>query len=378
MIKAYNNLWIQNKHIRQVAQEWFRKSLLTADQLETINANFSGQFYRPGIFVTIGLFCFGLISCSFFGGFVSIFFIGTGSDETLSLLSLFCAACFILALEVLIKEKKLFHSGVDNALLYSAIACAVTPVFLLFEDAPLGVYCIVTLLFLVPSILRYADLLVTAVAFFVLLLLIGSTFIELPLGKALLPFALMIVSAAIYTYVRKNDDIYYLRCLKIVEALSLAVFYLCGNYFVVREGNAMLNDLPASVEISFSYLFYLLTAAIPVAYIYFGLKKHDRILFVTGLLTFAASVLTYRLYFFKLPPSQELTIAGILLIVLAAALIRYLKTPRHGISDEPEKRRRFVNLEAILVSESIGELPAETGIKFGGGNFGGGGAGEAY
>lgn len=377
-MKAYNNLWVQNKYIKQTAHEWFRKNLLTASQLEAVNANFTSEFYRPGIFVTIGLFCFGLLSCAFFGGFVSIFFIGEGSDATLSLLSLFCAACFTSALEVLIRERKLFHSGVDNALLYAALLSASTPVFLLFESAPAGVYCIVTLLFLIPSVLRYADLFVTTAAFFVLLILVGSTFIGFPLGKALLPFILMIVAAGIYYSVRKNNDIYYLKCQQIVEALSLAVFYVCGNYFVVREGNAMLNDLPVSAEISFSYLFYFLTAAIPAAYIYFGLKKHDRILFVTGLLGIVASVFTYRMYFFELPLSQELTIAGALLIVLAAALISYLKTPRHGISDQPGKRRRFANLEAILVAESLGDLPADPGVKFGGGNFGGGGAGEAY
>ncbi len=377
-MKAYNNRWVQNKYIRQTAQEWFRKNLLTANQLEAVHANFKSEFYRPGIFVTIGLFCFGLISCAFFGGFISIFFINEGSDTTLSLLSLACAACFTFLLEMLIRERNLFHSGVDNALLYAALLAASMPVFLLFEDAPVSIYCFVILLFLVPAVFRYADLLVTTAAFFVLLLLISSAFTGFALGKALLPFILMIVASVIYYSVRQNNDIYYLKCQQIVEVLSLAVFYACGNYYVVREGNAMLNDLPASAEISFSYFFYFLTAAIPVAYVYFGLKKRDRILFVTGLLGITASVVTYRMYFFELPLSQELTIAGALLIVLAVALISYLKTPRYGISDEPGKRRRFANLEAILVAESIGDVPADPGVQFGGGNFGGGGAGEAY
>jgi hypothetical protein len=378
MKKAYNNTWVNHIFLHQTARGWLRKNLLTPEQLTAVYTSFPQHFYRPGFFVTIGLFCFGLVSCAFFGGFISIFFIDTGTDGTLSLISLVCAASFLVALEVLIKERKLFHSGVDNALLYSALSAASTPIFLLFENAPLAIYCFVILVLCIPAILRYADILVTVVAFAVLLLLVASTFVKFPLGKALLPFALMLTTIATYFLARKNKDVYYLKCQMIVEIFSLAVFYLCGNYFVVREGNAMLNDLPTSTQIAFAYLFYFFTIAIPFTYIFYGLKLHDRILLVTGLITFGLAVVTYRIYFFELSPSQELTIAGSILIISSIALIRYLKNPKWGISDEPEERRRFGNLEAVLVSQTVGQVPLDQGTQFGGGNFGGGGAGEAY
>ncbi|WAC13641.1 hypothetical protein [Dyadobacter pollutisoli] len=380
MKKAYNENWIENLHIQQTASAWLSKNLLTKEQYEQVKALFPEQFYRPGIFVKIGLFFFATIACSFFVGFVSIFFIDSGSEIGFSFLSLICAVCFTVFLEYLIKNRGLFHSGVDNALLYAAVSAAMVPVFMLFENAGFWIYGIVALAILIPVILRYADLLATLIAFGVLFTLLADLMMKFPLGKALLPFSVMILSVVVYFMAKKNKSLYYQDCQKVLEVLSLFTFYLGGNYFVVREGNALMNDfsLPVSPQISFAPLFYFFTIIIPLAYIVTGLRKHDRILFIIGLLAFAFSIFTYRSYFSQLTPSQELAVAGALMIFIAWAAIRYLHTPKHELCDEPDGRRKLANLEAILVAQNLGQTPHENGIEFGGGNFGGGGAGEVY
>jgi peptidoglycan/LPS O-acetylase OafA/YrhL len=125
-------------------------------------------------------------------------------------------------------------------------------------------------------------------------------------------------------------------------------------------------------------LFYAFTLCIPLLYIFFGLKKRDRLLLVTGLLALAFSIYTYKHYFSWLTVSQELTLAGALLIALAGIVIRYLRQPRYGISDEPARQRRFSDLEALVAAQVIQQPAPQDGINFGGGNFGGGGAGERY
>jgi hypothetical protein len=380
MKKAYNENWVENLHIQQTASAWLSKNLLTQEQFEQVKSAFPEQFYRPGIFVKIGLFFFAAIACSFFVGFISLFFMSSGSETGFSFLSLICAFCFTFFLEYLIKNKGLFHSGVDNALLYAAVFGAMVPVFMLFENAGVWLYCIVALAILVPVILRYADLLATLVAFGVLFLLLANLMMMFPLGKALLPFSVMILSAVIYWAAKKSKRLYYQDCRKVLEVLSLFTFYLGGNYFIVREGNALMNDfnLAVSPQIAFAPLFYFFTIIIPLAYIMTGLRKHDRILFIIGLLAFGFSIFTYRSYFSQLTPSQELAVAGALLILIAGAVIRYLHTPKHNLCDEPDGRRKLANLEAILVAQNLGQTPHENGIEFGGGNFGGGGAGEVY
>ncbi len=380
MKKAYNETWVENLHLQYRVAEWKSKNLLTGDQEEQVSALFPEKFYRPGIFVKIGLFLFGVVACSFFVGFLSLFIYDTGSELGFSTLSLICCACFVFFLEYLIKAKHLFHSGVDNALLYAAISAAIVPVFLLFENAPLWVYCLVALAIIIPATLRYADLLGPVAIFGLIFTILADLMMQFPLGKALLPFAVMILSGVIYGLARKNKDIYYRECRQILEVLSLVTFYLGGNYLVVRELNALISGLNTSVapQIAFAPLFYFFTLGIPVLYIAGGLKRADRVSFIVGLFAIAFSVYTYVNYFSPLTASQELVLAGVLMIVASVGIIKYLHTPKHGISDEQNRKNSLENLQAVIAAQELGVTPASPGLEFGGGTFGGGGAGEAY
>ncbi len=380
MKKAYNETWVENLHIQHQAAEWKSKNLLTGDQQEHVKTLFPEKFYRPGIFVKIGLFLFGVVACSFFVGFLSLFIYDTGSELGFSTLSVICCACFVFSLEYLIKTKNLFHSGVDNALLYAAVTAGMVPVFLLFEHAPLWAYCLVALAIIVPATLRYADLLGPIVIFGLIFTVVADVMMKFPLGKALLPFAVMILSGIIYVLATKSKDIYYGECRQILEVLSLATFYLGGNYLVVRELNALISgvNLPVAPQIAFAPLFYFFTFVIPVLYIVAGLKRADRIAFVVGLLALAFSVYTYVNYFSPLTVSQELVLAGALMIAGAVALIKYLHTPKHGISDEQTRKNSLANLEALITAHQLGATPGDQPLEFGGGTFGGGGAGEVY
>lgn len=380
MKKAYNETWVENLHVQYRAAEWKSGNLLTGDQEEQVNALFPEKFYRPGIFVKIGLFLFGVVACSFFVGFLSLFIYDTGSELGFSTLSLICCACFFFVLEYLIKTKHLFHSGVDNALLYAAVTAAMVPVFLLFENAPLWIYCLVALAIIIPATLRYADLLGPIAIFGLIFTILADLMMKFPLGKALLPFAVMLLSGMIYLLARKNKDIYYRECRQILEVLSLVTFYLGGNYLVVRELNALISGLNASVapQIAFAPLFYFFTFGIPILYIAGGLKRADRVLFIVGLLAIAFSAYTYVNYFSTLTASQELVLAGTLMIAASVGLIKYLHTPKHGISDEQNRKNSLENLQAVIAAQELGVTPADPGLEFGGGAFGGGGAGEVY
>lgn len=380
MKKAYNETWVENLYVQRQATAWKSKNLLTGEQEEEVKAHFSEKFYRPGIFVKIGLFLFGVVACSFFVGFLSLFTFDTRSEIGFSTLSLICCACFVFTLEYLIKTKNLFHSGVDNALLYAAVIAAMIPVFLLFEHAPVWAYCLIALAIIVPATLRYADLLGPVAIFGLTFTVMAEWMMKFPLGKALLPFAVMILSGAIYALARRNKDVYYYECRQIFEVLALVTFYLGGNYLVVRELNALISDLNVSVapQIAFAPLFYFFTLIIPVAYVFFGLKKADRILFVIGLIAFAFSVYTYKHYFGILTASQGLVLAGALMIAVAIVLIKYFHTTKHGISDEQNRKNDLENLQAVIAAQQLGVTPADQGLEFGGGIFGGGGAGEAY
>ena len=381
MTKAYNTEWVRNIAILQLAESWLAKNMLTEDQFSLVKSSFPENFYKPGIFVKIGLFIFTTVACSFCGGFLSLFILGAfDGDGGVSMVAIILAIGFIMMLEFLIKDRKLFHSGVDNALLYAGVGTMLVPFFVLFNNPPVWLSCCFALALVIPAFLRYADLLTVFAAFVILITLIANIMMKFTLGAALVPFGIMLFSALIYFVNRKISSAYYANCQLVISALCLITFYFGGNYYCVREGNALLNDFigPIAPQIPFASIFYFSTLSIPILYVIFGIREKDRTLLITGLLAFAFSVFTYRYYFGFLTPEQVLTTAGISMIAFSVAVIQFLKTPKLSLTDEKMGKRKLANLEALIASQHLGQAPMEKGVEFGGGNFGGGGSGSGY
>lgn len=380
MKKAYNPLWVTNLNIRAIAKSWVDKNLITSDQFEDVKIQFPEFFYRPGTFVKIGLFLFTLVAGCFFSGFLSLFFLENGGDKIFSMLSLVCSICFFFVLEYLIRERKLFHSGIDNALLYMASIAAVLALVTAFEGLKTWQYCLFVLMITSMTSWRYADLVSVFFAVITMFVLFGDILLQSPIGKALLPFAVMMLSAGIYFLNKPDRDVYYRECQTVIKVIVLLTFYLGGNYYIVREGNALIADLltPVAPQIPFAIVFYVLTATIPVLYCYWGLRIKDRILLIVGLIVGAFSCFTYRYYFDMIPVEITLCIVGTALIFLCLFCINYFKTERFGLTDQMTDKRSFADLQTILIAHQFGQTPAEKSIELGGGDFGGGGSGANY
>ena len=391
--QAYNPNWAFHTALRARAARWQRQQLLDAAQLSAIEAAYPLEYYRPAWPLRVGLFLFALLGISMASGF--IFLMGHELPIPSGIIS--CAACFAI-LELLIKDRRFYHCGADNALLYVGLTAAGSLIFYIFgtyfwsgyyasfrvTDGHLLVPLMLVLALLAAAVLRYADALVMAAAFAVLLLLVSITALQSPWGQALLPFLLMATAAGglfLYRLLARRvagtplAD-YYASCLLVLKVLALAVFYLGGNYLVVREGNAELHSLNVSEQIPFAPLFYLFTAGIPLLYITLGLRRADRPLLLLGLLALAFSVFTLRHYRSLLPPEIAAVAAGALLTALAGALLRALRPARFGLTSLPGDEPRHFNLENLIQAQTAHApgSPATSGFEFGGGQSGGGGA----
>ena len=233
--------------------------------------------------------------------------------------------------------------------------------------------------------MRYADPLVAISCFVVSLALIANLLLQSGLGRLLLPFGAMAATGLLLLALRqlptRADYFYYRSAGLVLRVLGLATLYLAGNYLVVREGNAaLLGGGGPSGQIPLAPLFYAFTAGIPVLYIVLGLRRHDRLLLNLGLLALAFSIFTLRYYRSLLPPEIAATLGGVLLLAVALAALRYLRTPRYGFTAaaDGEATPQF-NLESVVVAQTA-HAPAapEAGFQFGGGHSGGGGAEGSY
>ena len=382
MNRAYQETWVKNVHLQNKCRKWMSKKLLTEAQFERICTEFPHQFYLPNLFVRIGLFLFASVSGSFFVSFITLLF-GMESGNSFIIPSIISGIGFFASLEFMIREKKLYHSGADNALLYAGLVSFFVPLVILFENRlEVWQYCLAALILLIPAFYRYADSFVALCILTAWYTLIMSLMMKSVTGRTLLPFAMMGMSAALYVLVSKIRDIYYRQSRILLEFILLLLIYLSGNYYVVREANALINDIGGSEspQIDFAIVFYAFTLIIPALYIFLGLKQKNRILLIAGLLALAFSGFTFYYYTDFLSASQATALSGVLMIGISALCIHYLKQPRYGIADHPEEdSSAYLHIQTILASEVLSDVPAHDNFRFGGsGEFSGGGSAGEY
>ena len=392
--QAYNPSWAFHAALRARAARWQRQQLLSAPQLADIEAAYPLDYYRPVWPLRVGLFLFTWLGLGMAGGF----FLLIMNQLPFAAGTFYCAACFGV-LELLIRERRFYRCGADNALLYAGLGSAIGLVFYAFsttfwQSVPHDQFSLtngylvlptaLVLGLLVAAAVRYADAVVSAVGFATLLLLVALLALLTTLGLALLPFLMMGTAAGVLLAGRAlarrlagtPQADYYASCLLMLKVLGLAVFYLGGNYLVVREGNAELARLSTSEQVPFAAVFYFFTAGIPLLYIGLGLRRADRPTLLMGLLALAFSIFTLRHYRSLLPPEIAAVLAGAALTVAAGALLRALRPARFGLTSEPDDEPRHFDLENLIQAQTAHApgAPATGGFEFGGGQTGGGGA----
>jgi hypothetical protein len=331
----------------------------------------------------LGIFCW-IAASSLLGLFGMGFF--ESSVVTNGMVCLFFGGGMFAALEFFIRQNKYYRAGIDDALLYMALSMVITGMSLLFsslfkENAVL--YCLLALPFLLTAAIRYTDTVVSALAFACLVAIVFLLFKESSLLSELIPLTCMLLAAGIYSVIRRNKERKELRfwadCLQVAEAACLILFYASGNYFVVEDVGEMLFP---GFHMPFSFIFWIFTALTPLGYVYFGLKIHDRLLLRIGLLMIALSVLTFKYYFSVSHHEVTLTVAGAILLLVAYYAIRYLKNNSGKFTyqaDRSDDNPGFQDTEALVIAQTAsGSVVPEKDFGFGGGKFGGGGAGGNY
>ena len=396
---AYNAIALRHRAVMQKVRKWYAQQLLTPAQFEACSAQYTSDFYQPNFFIAIGLFLFTLlIVLAALGFYVLLFGQALDHSSVIAFSALLFAFAAIAALEILIQQKKLYRAGIDQALLYvGVLSMGVFWGSILHEPFEqrqgLLQWSFMMLPILLAAFVRYADALMAVLALaalycvaLLLVLQIGH------IGLTILPFAMMLLSFLLYRQIRlmraKPFWALWEHCYEALEAASLSMAYLSGNYFVLR--NTELFGLPVSLvgakQVLWAWFFYGYTALVPLWYVYRALLRKDRILLWVGMLMTAVALLTFKKYFSLASPEIAFCIAGLLLIAGAYAAIRYLKVPRKGLSfvaevDEDDwikkQAEAFVLAQTIQTQQENVVVP-ESNHLFQGGESSGAGAGTDF
>jgi uncharacterized membrane protein YgcG len=384
---AYNRQYLDNRDIRTQAAEALAKKIITTDEHNRIREAYPYKLYSPNIFIRLGLFLLtvlALICC------VGLFMLGIADPFGARGFLIFCGVAVYVGLELFIHLRGLYQAGVDDALLWAGAVLIVAGINLGNGQISPSMESLTIFLLATAGVLRYTDRVMTLVAYGALLSLVFNVTIGMgDMARALLPFLLMAISIALYflfTRLAAKERLrHYHSCLTVLRVATLLSFYLACNYYIIREMNARLSG--NSGHVALAWLWWLLTATVPVFYIVNGIFKKDVLFLWTGGLLVAATIFTIRYYYHILPADLAMIIGGCILIGGAYFLIHYLHPPKYGITSEPaDDPHVAANLavESVLLAESfktVGaqpESPSGPGGNFGGGSGGGGGAGGQY
>ncbi len=382
---AYNPTDLDNLAVREQAEEALAAGCITETESQAIFAAFPSGFYTPNIFIRAGLFLLTVVILLFSVGLLALIGMGSGS-HALAVFLVFCGLAAYGILEYMVNTKKHFRSGVDDALMWMAAGLILTGINL-FTDIGFPMQSILVFLLSFYCCLRFADRLMGLSACLALMaMLYNLVSVAGKTGLVLAPFLLMAGAAAtllLCSYLGpKAACRHYRPALTVIRIACLVAFYLSGNYYVVEEWGSRLSDryAPQGSALPLGWLFWLLTVFVPLYYIFRGLRKKDPVFLRTGLVLTAVIIFTVRNYYHVLPAEIAMTIGGALMIVLAYALIRYLRSPKHGFTYKQTNESYFMeklNLESLVLAETFTNAPDQpetNGIEFGGGSGGGGGA----
>jgi hypothetical protein len=381
---AYNEQSLDRLAIDSEVALAHKKRLLSDQEYSNVLHAHKPGLYSPNLFIRIGLFVLTVVIVAMIFGLALLITESVLSNDGIFFSITLVFGCLIYAaLEWIIRSKRHYRSGVDDALLWLALICFVADIGIYFDLSELWMSLMI-FAFSLAATVRFANSVMSAVAFcsFIAVIFYSIT----PAGtiaKTILPFVTMLMGAAAYLTAIKCKHQYSVRhyryCFMMIEVLSLITIYAAVNYFIVRELSIQMFDLhlPQNASITGGWFFWTCTFVLPLIYIARGLQSKDHLILRVGLLLIAATIFTFRYYYSIAPIEQVLTFAGIILIIIAYVLIKYLQTPRFGITDrQPEQHLQDgLNVESLIIAESFNEAPAtDEGFRFGGGSTGGGGA----
>ena len=375
--------------LKRKVDYWQSKNIISKEQIALIDEKHPVRFYQPHFIIKVGLFLFTLICCSAAAGFFYLFTAELDGGSVGWGVRLFIVGIVgYFVLETMIHDRKLYHSGIDNALHYYSAGHIMVGLALILNVMELPEFwsvtlcCLIAFPVLITGVVRYIDWLSMLLLHVLVITEVITLLLQLGnVAQYALPFAGMLLGILLYVanvqWSRSSKMRYYKNCFQIGQVVSLILLYLSGNYFVIREARA--DFFGAVVEpgkdVPLAVFFYLFTVFVPLLLVYLGILYKDRIKFRSGLLFFVAGVLTIKYYYSFSGPEVTLTAAGIANILIAWATIHLLKKPVKGYHMEEETEDRLSEeAKSWVMSQTIISSSPDAGTRFGGGEFGGGGA----
>ncbi len=399
---AFNKIALYNTFLVDEASNLKDSGFLTNDDFNRIKIENPPLKSNKNMLLRLGFF---LLGSFLFGSIMALlawftFGSGNNSDTSIAILFALYSIVGIIICEFLAKEY--YRYGIDDAFIIGTIGSICGLVINIsntliqtdenyysnFDQNEVDVCLTIAIVGLITC-LRYChwiSALISLVGITGIFYLLISPY---SIGLKVMPFLMMLLAVVFYfLYVKlseANKTYHYLNSLIVLKVFSLVLFYMSGNYLIVRNlsETLMRNQFQDGQDIPFAMIFWIFTFAVPAFYLYWSIVKKDKVFLNIGFISFGFSIFTFRTFHSVLPAEIALTLAGILIFTLTYFIIKKIKFNESGVTFKPNRNANatnLVNLEAVLINSKVNMSQAadESPMEFGGGDFSGGGAGESF
>ncbi|MEL1241114.1 hypothetical protein [Flavobacterium flavipallidum] len=385
---AYDKNLLDNSILLDEAKDLKNAGFISKEQFENIHSQLNHLKTNKNLLVRLGFFLLGCLMYSSICGTLSLTLFQLFQNH-LSIIVLIIALVGIIGLEYFSRENYFGH-GLDDAYLLGFLLALGVFTGSTFDGSELLITCVISIAAIL-TYLRYLHLSSALIACLAATATIAYTTFELGvIAKSLLPFIMMLFAVVGYWLSKKSlekvTNSYYYNGILLTNNYALILFYLAGNYLVVRELSILLlgTEIPKGQDITFAPFFYLFTFLVPLTYIFRALKARNRFMLWIGVLALTFSIYTIRYYYALLPVEIALTAAGMILFFFSFFVIRSIKEKESGITFKIDRflnSNALANAEILITASQMGMKPTtldESKIKFGGGGFSGGGSSGNY
>lgn len=388
-MRAYDENKLTNIVLIEETDTFLNADFITQEQAHSIKNNLPVFKAQNNLLLRLAFFILGSLLYASICGTISIIGVQIGEFYFNFCFYLFAIIGWIAA-EFLARENYKNY-GIDDAFILGSILNLAIAIGITSDQFELviAIFVAIASFLLYKRFLHLLSLLTfcfaSSATFFYALLEIGT------IGKTILPFATLLFGILFYLFTKRKlahlQHLFYHKGLVLANSFCLILVYLSCNYLVVRELSSQLLGvyLEPDQDIPFAFFFYFFTIAIPVLYLVLALKTKDKILLWIGVFCVAFSIFTIRYYHSLLPIEIAITLGGIILFSIASFSIKKLKNKTSGITFEVDKltqKKDFINAEALVAVSAFGIKPEtkieESPLKFGGGDYSGGGASGSF
>jgi hypothetical protein len=386
--------------IRRRARTWYRSGLISEDQMQSILRETDPDLHQTNLFFRVLFFVFTLL---FAGAVAGLFgwLMEKAGNKILAMVVLFFGIFYFILAEHLVKIRRLYRYGIEEALLIAGMVCFVISFLMGINDHHLDhktISIAVCLLFSVISCLIYLRF---GYLYAALIGLVAGCMIPFQLSlspvaeRIVLFFVLCGMFIFSQTVDKPENENFRKERYTIIQTCLLIAVYLTVNLQIPGLAGLFIGETGYMHDLSKMYppylywISYVLTFMIPAAGILWGIRSRKRLVLTAGLVMACVTLATNKSYLGLTRYAWDPAILGIVLVVLSILVHRWLdsgpgkKRQEYTAVNLLKPEDRGISIEDVAAAMTAGAVEdhqpkAQQDALFQGGKSGGGGASRNF